>query len=128
MAKSFKIAQPANFKAPVEIPKVGGGVLKVDFTFKYRDRLALADLFDEWNEKGKELVESARKEGATLKEVAQLEIDIQVDQVKEVAEGWGFDEPFDDDSIRQLVTGLNEAPRAILRAYSSAFQAARLGN
>jgi hypothetical protein len=53
MAK-IRIAQNPSFKATVLIPIVGSEPEKIEFTFKYRDRLELAALFDEWNRNRKD--------------------------------------------------------------------------
>ncbi|MFO6289819.1 phage tail assembly chaperone, partial [Pseudomonas aeruginosa] len=42
MAKKFSIAQAPTFESSVEIPRLGGESIKVPFTFKYLDRVALA--------------------------------------------------------------------------------------
>lgn len=122
MAK-IKIAQNPTFKAFVHIPIVGGEPEKIEFTFKYRDRPGLAALFDEWNLKAKEMREGFG-EGTTLSDVVAAETEYQVQQVKDLVAGWGFD----DKSILALVKSCHGTAEAVVNAYQSAFNQARLGN
>ena len=129
MAK-FKIAQSPTFKADVEIPRVGGELIKVPFEFKYRDRKALAALFLSWQEALK--VDEARFKdmGAelTIVELTEADIERQIAQVEALVSGWGFDDKLTPESIRALVETSAGAGEAIVRAYQEAFDPARLGN
>ena len=42
--------------------------------------------------------------------------------------GWGFDDPFTDQAISELVTTCVSATAAIIDAYQAAYTPARLGN
>lgn len=126
MAK-IRIAQNPTFKALVSIPIVGGEPEKIEFTFKYRDRLGLAALFDEWNLKRDES-RTALGESPTLSEIVAADTEQQSQQIKDLVVGWGFDDKFDDKSIRALVTSCQGAAEAVVNAYQSAFNQARLGN
>jgi antitoxin component HigA of HigAB toxin-antitoxin module len=126
MAK-IRIAQNPTFKALVHIPIVGCEPEAIEFTFKYRDRPALAALFDEWNLKAKEMREGFG-EGTTLSEVVAAETEYQVQQIKDLVAGWGFDDKFDDKSILALVKSCQGTAEAVVSAYQSAFNQARLGN
>jgi len=125
MAK-FKLIQKPTFKAPVMIPRVGGSAEKVEFEFKYLDRTALAELHAEWSERHDELNKKAAD--VDLKTFTAAHIDLQVDQLMAVVVGWDIEEKFNVDNVRVLVTSINSAPGAVLGAYSSAFNEARLGN
>lgn len=129
MAK-FKIAQNPTFKADVEIPRVGGELIKVPFEFKYRDRKALAALFLSWQEALK--VDEARFKdmGAelTIVELTEADIERQIAQVEALVSGWGFDDKLTPESIRALVETSAGAGEAIVRTYQEAFDPARLGN
>lgn len=129
MAK-FKIAQDPTFKAKVKIPRVGGTVIEVDFTFKYRDRKELATLFTGWAQRTKEDQErlKALGEEVTLVEVTDADIDRQVDQIGELVAGWSFSDALSEESIRALVETSAGAGAAIVEAYQQAFAPARLGN
>ena len=127
---SFKIAQNATFKADVEIPRVGGAVIKVPFEFKYRDRKELAALFAGWQKKAKEDQEAftAKADELTLIDITDAHINRQIEQVQELVSGWGFDDELSPDSIRALVETSAGAGEAIVEAYQKAFTPARLGN
>ena len=127
---SFKIAQDATFKADVEIPRVGGAVIKVPFEFKYRDRKELAALFAGWQKKAKEDQEAftAKADELTLIDITDAHINRQIEQVQELVSGWGFDDKFDDKSILALVKSCQGTAEAVVNAYQSAFNQARLGN
>lgn len=126
MAK-IRIAQNPTFKAFVSVPIVGGEPEKIEFTFKYRDRLGLAALFDEWNLKRVE-VRTTLGESPTLSEIVAADTEQQSQQIKDLVVGWGFDDKFDDKSIRALVTSCQGAAEAVVNAYQNAFNQARLGN
>lgn len=126
MAK-FRIAQSPTFKAFVHIPIVGCEPEAIEFTFKYRDRPALAALFDEWNLKAKEMREGFG-EGATLSDVVAAETELQVQQIMDLVAGWGFDDKFDDKSIIALVKSCQGTAEAVVSTYQGAFNQARLGN
>lgn len=129
MAK-FKIAQNPTFKADVEIPRVGGQVIKVSFEFKYRDRKALAALFLSWQETLKADEARFKEMGAelTIVDLTEAGIERQVEQVEALVAGWGFDDKLSQASIRALVETSAGAGDAIVKAYQQAFDPARLGN
>ncbi|OCW24861.1 hypothetical protein C9382_27505 [Pseudomonas aylmerensis] len=126
MAK-FKIAQAPTFKGLVLIPVVGQAPAKVEFTFKYRDRVDLAALFDEWNQRRKEGVERLGDK-PSLSDVVALDTEHQVHQIKDLVVGWGFDDKFNDESIKALVTSCHGTAEAVVDAYQAAFAKARTGN
>lgn len=126
MAK-IRIAQNPTFKAFVSIPIVGGEPEKIEFTFKYRDRIELAALFDEWRAKDKEL-RAGFGENITLSDVVAAETEHQVQRVKDLVSGWAFDDKFDDKSIRALVKSCQGTTEAVIGTYESAYGQARLGN
>lgn len=129
MAK-FKIAQNPTFKADVEIPRVGGELIKVPFEFKYRDRKALAALFLGWQHtlKADEARFKAMGEDLTIVELTDAGIERQVEQVEALVLDWGFDDKLSPESIRALVETSAGAAEAIIKAYQQAFDTSRLGN
>lgn len=127
MAK-IKIAQNPKFKAPVMIPRIGEEPVKVDFEFKYMDRKALAEMFERWNTARLELASKRIDDGITWQEVTASEIALQVNQIKDVVTGWAFDDKFTDEAVTALVTTCVGAPQAVIDAYQSAYDPARLGN
>jgi hypothetical protein len=125
MAK-FTLIQNPTFKTDVMLPTVGGEPVKVGFKFKYRDRTELADLYADWDERHKELGLKSQEVG--LKQFTALLIDLQVQQLKAIVEGWDVDEEFTEENLRILVGSISSTPSAVLEAYSDAFAKARLGN
>jgi len=126
MAKKFSISQAPAFAGAVPIPRIGGDAVSVPFTFRYLDRESLAQLYSEWGEQQREL--GPRADQLSLPEFTSAQIELQVCQIKQVVEAWGFDEPFDDVHIRALVASARTVPEAILSVYARAYEEARLGN
>ncbi|WP_087694014.1 phage tail assembly chaperone [Pseudomonas sp. PE-S1G-1] len=126
MAK-FKIAQAATFLGAVMIPVVGQEPVKVDFTFKYRNRVELAALFDEWNQRRKEGLERFG-EDSIVSQIVAIDTENQVQQIKDLVVDWEFDDKFDDESIKALVTSCQGTTEAVVDAYQAAFTKARTGN
>lgn len=131
--KSFKVQMNPTFNAAVKIPRVGGDPLNTTFTFKVFDRLELADVFDNWKEENVQLIkeaDEARDEGKpfTMKQWAEREIELQVKQVKDVVQGWGFSDEFSDENIEALVRTSVSVTDAILDQYNEAYTRARQGN
>ena len=126
MAK-FKIAQAPTFLGAVMIPIVGQGPVKVEFTFKYRNRIELAALFDEWNQRRKD-GQARFGEKPTVSEIIAVDTENQMQQIKDLVVGWEFDDKFDDESIKALVTSCHGTTEAVVDAYQAAFAKARTGN
>lgn len=127
MAK-IKISQNPTFKAKVAIPRVGGKPEDVEFEFKYLDRLALAANFEKWNAALEEHRRHVQDDGLSWQEATRAEIAIQVGQLKDIVAGWAFDDKLSDESLAALVTTCVGAPQAVLEAYQTAYNPARLGN
>lgn len=126
MAKSFKIAVNPTFKANVKVPRVGADPLDVQFTFKVKDRKELAKMFGEWKKAQDEMRENS--EGFTLEDWANKEIAMQVDQIKDIVVGWGFDDEFNDENIEALVSSVISVTDEIQITYNEAYTRARSGN
>ena len=127
MAK-FSIAPKPTFTVDVAIPQVGDKPAMVPFTFKYRDRTALAELFDAWKAKAEELGERFKGTEPTLAEITAAEVEQGVDQIRDLVISWGFGEKLNDESITALVKSCVGVSDAVVKAYSEAFGKARLGN
>ena len=127
MAK-IKISQNPTFKTKVAIPRVGADPVSVEFEFKYMDRLALAAHFDKWNAARDEHAKKVQEDDLSWQEATGAEIALQVGQLKDIVASWAFDEKLSDESLTALVTTCIGAPQAVLEAYQSAYQPARLGN
>ncbi|MBD9443103.1 phage tail assembly chaperone [Pseudomonas sp. PDM04] len=127
MAK-FSIAPKPTFTVDVAIPQVGGKPAMVPFTFKYRDRTELAELFDSWKEKAEALGERFNGTESTMSEVTAAEVEQGVAQIKDLVVSWGFGDKLNDESITALVKSCVGVSDAVVKAYSDAFGKARLGN
>jgi len=127
MAK-FSIAPKPTFTVDVAIPQVGQKPAMVPFTFKYRDRTALAELFDSWKEKAEAIGERFKGTEPTLSEITAAEVEQGVDQIKDLVVSWGFGDKLNDESITALVKSCIGVSDAVVKAYSEAFGKARLGN
>jgi len=127
MAK-FSIAPKPTFTVDVAIPQVGGKPAMVPFTFKYRDRTELAELFDSWKEKAEAIGERFKGTEPTLTEITAAEVERGVDQIKDLVVSWGFNDKLNDESITALVKSCIGVSDAVVKAYSEAFGKARLGN
>ena len=126
MAK-FKIAQAPTFVGGVMIPIVGQEPVKVEFTFKYRNRIELAALFDEWNQRRKDGLEKFGNK-PSVSEIIAVDTENQMQQIKDLVVGWEFDDEFDDESVKALVTSCHGTTEAVVDAYQAAFAKARTGN
>jgi hypothetical protein len=127
MAK-FSIAPKPTFTVDVAIPQVGDKPAMVPFTFKYRDRTALAELFDAWKARAEEIGDRFKGAEPTLAEITAAEVEQGTDQVKDLVVAWGFDDELSDESITALVKSCIGVSDAVVKAYSEAFGKARLGN
>lgn len=127
MAK-IKIAQNPTFSAVVQIPRIGAEPVPVEFQFRYLDRVALAEMFDQWNKARDAWAAKAQEEGVSWKDATAAEIKLQADQLKDIVVGWGLDDEFSDDAILDLVRTCTGAPKAVIDAYQAAYSPARLGN
>lgn len=127
MAK-FSIAPKPTFTVDVAIPQVGDKPAMVPFTFKYRDRTALAELFDSWKEKAEAIGERFKGTKPTIVEITAAEVEQGVDQIKDLVVSWGFGDKLNDESITALVKSCVGVSDAVVKAYSEAFGKARLGN
>lgn len=122
----FTIAQSPTFGAVVEIPRVGADSIHVGFTFTYRDRTQLAQLYSRWAERQRELAE--RVDAEDLVAVTDAMLDLQVEQLQEVIADWDFAEPCTVENIRALVDSSVAVPEQVLAAYTQAYAQARQGN
>ncbi|WP_062390953.1 phage tail assembly chaperone [Pseudomonas abietaniphila] len=127
MAK-ISIQQKPTFTADVEIPRIGDKPIKVPFTFAYLDRDQLAEFGDGEITHGKELSEIIKKGDATVRDITTRAEEFEVNQIKMIVKGWGFDDELNDDNIRALVRSASAVPAAILTAYKGAYHKAREGN
>lgn len=125
MAKKFKITQNPTFKAKVDIPRVGGESIQVEFEFKFLPRKKLAEMYEKWQGR---LTDLTITEDTTLTELTDLEIDLQTEQIKDVVVGWDFEDEFNDENIEALVATSVHAARAVIERYQDVYRETKLGN
>lgn len=151
MAQRIKLDLDASdnldFKREVTLPTPDGKGLKVEFTFKYRDREAVGELFAAYaDQSGADML--ARSE-ARAKAIAAAEqagqdttaaraeinrkavaevIDDDVATVMEMATGWNIEASFNADNVRKLCTKYAGAAVAIVADYRVSLTQGRLGN
>lgn len=102
MAK-LKLNPDPTFVAKVGVP-VPGGTADVAFTFRYRDRVAVAS----WAESSRVLDDA--------------------EAILTVAEGWDLDDEFSEANVRRLVTAYPGAAREVLTRYVRELSGIRQGN
>ncbi|GLO05591.1 hypothetical protein PPUJ13061_54950 [Pseudomonas putida] len=127
MAK-IKIAQDPTFIAEVQVPRIGGEPVPVEFEFRYMDRVTLAGMFDRWNKARDAWAEQARADNATWEEATAGEIALQAEQLSEIVTGWDLEDKFSQKAILELVRTCTGAPKAVIDAFQAAYSPARLGN
>lgn len=94
MAKiKLQLTPNPTFKAKVPVPVAGSVPVHVEFTFKHRDKEALAEFH------------------ASLKDLED------VDLILAMASGWELDDPFDAEHIAQLTGNYVGSALAILEKY-----------
>lgn len=125
MAKKFKIANNPTFKSKVSIPRVGGEEIEVEFEFKYLTRKELAKVYEGWQEK---LTDLNITDDTTLSELTDIEVELQIKQLKDIVQGWDFEDEFNDDNIEQLVETSVFAAKTVIEAYQEAYMKAKVGN
>lgn len=129
MAQKIKLdldsTDSLDFESTVDIPTPSGAPIKIPFTFVYRDRLQMAQLFDAF------VAEAKAAEPApdtTMVDAVDAAIGSDVALIKRVATGWGLEAAFDDTNLRKLCTRYSGAGSAILSHYRVALTQGRLGN
>lgn len=125
MAKKFKIAQSATFKQEVDVPRIGGESVKIKFEYKYLTRKELAKIYDKWREAAESLNVD---QDMSYEELVDLEVGLQVEQLKDILVGWEFEDEFNEDAIRELVESSTHASQEIINKYHEAYAQVKLGN
>ena len=125
MSKKFKIANNPTLKSKVSIPRVGGSEIEVEFEFKYLTRKQLAAIYEEWQAK---LSELNITDDTTLTELTDIEVELQIKQLKDIVVGWDFDDEFNDENIEQLVETSVFAAKTVIESYQEAYMKAKVGN
>lgn len=119
---------PVTYTRTVNLPTPDGKGLAVEFTFKYRDQIEMAEMAADWQRR----VE-ARSTGADVSntdpvQAARDAIASDVRTLQEVASGWNIDAPFDDANLTKLCTRYAGAAMAVVLDYRVSLTQGRLGN
>jgi hypothetical protein len=156
MAKISLGKRPSSFKLSVDIPVPGGEPDSLEFTFKYRTRVELAQMTDEHSAASKARIDAlvdrmkapvvvaaeapakrGRKAAAepveapkspTEAEFAAAINEGHADYILAAAEAWELSDEFSRENVLQLVDRFPGAAPAISDAYSRALKEGRLGN
>lgn len=127
MAK-ISIKQKPTFQREVEIPRVGDKPIKVLFTFTFLDRAKVAQMIDSEILHSQKIAEQLSAGGTSAADIAVQMEDFQVSYLTRIVAGWGFEEEFNEETLRELVRGWDAVPTAIINTYKTSYQAAREGN
>lgn len=128
MAKTFSIKNNPTFKATVDVPRIGGDDLPVQFEFKVVARNALGAMMDKWRKEAIALFEQAQEEEWDFERLSGAEINLHVSQVQDIVVGWGFKEEFNEDNLTELCASSAFVLESITEVYHKAFQRAKSGN
>jgi len=127
MAK-ISIKQKPTFQREVEIPRLGDKPIKVAFTFNFHDRAKVAKMIDAEILHAQKVAEQLATNGVSAADIATEVEEFQVSYLTKIVAGWGFEEEFNEENLRELVRNWDAIPAAIISTYKSAYQAAREGN
>lgn len=144
-------SQPKTIPHDLSFPMLDGttGEIKVQYT--YRTRKAFATFVDanfaviraaaeKAIEEKKAQIEAAKDAPADSEaaeavkvpiseaELAEKQMDSQVNFIMGAVEGWNLDIPFDREAVQELVDELPQAAVAIIQSYRVAMTEGRLGN
>lgn len=125
MAK-FKIAQNPTFSTDVSIPRIGSDPIEVKFTYRVLSRKELAAMYDRWSDAAKSF--DLDSEDITFSSLADADIESQLQQVKDIVIGWGFEDEFNDENILALCDTCTQAAQVIVEAYRTAYVENRTKN
>jgi hypothetical protein len=157
MAKISLGKRPSNFKLAVDIPVPGGEPDSLEFTFKYRTRVELAQMTDEHSAASKAridaLVDRIKAPAVVApaapakrgRKATEMPVDVEVkapteaefaaaineghaDYILSAAEGWELADEFNRANVLELVDRFPGAAPAISEAYTRALKEGRLGN
>lgn len=133
MSKKFKIKNNPTFREEVNIPRVGGEPIKVGFEFKYMTRKQLAEMYDEWQGRIKDIIPTieeneGNEEDVSLSDITDMEIKLQVGQIKDIVVGWDFEDEFNDENIEALIESSLHVAKILSDSYQEAYTKVKLGN
>lgn len=132
MAKLKLGTPPKTFKNKVEIPLLEGGTAEITFDFKYRTRKEFGDFVDNFIKEATKEDKPKKKKDAdresVLSDILASEDEANAQYILQVAEGWDLDDPFTEDSIKQLINEFPNSSTIISETYAQALTRGRLKN
>lgn len=128
MAKKFSILTNPTFKDSVDIPCPGSDPVAVDFTFKAKDRIEVADFRDKAGAFFRDALAKSEEEGWENSKWQNAITEYEFAQLKEIVAAWDFDEPFDDDHLMVFVRSHKERASAVINKYLASAEKAQEGN
>lgn len=128
---------PTTFTRAVKIPTGDGKPLEIEFEFLFRDRVALAELMQKWEEQVNVTLKAAKVEAT--QEAQHASIDVVAATLEGIASdaetlmdfitGWNVSNlPFNAESLAKFVRRYPGAPLALVRDYREGMTQGRLGN
>lgn len=116
-----------DFDREVAIPTPDGRALKLPITYRYRDRVEIAELFDTFAAAARASVE--QRADTSNADAVQAALDTDVRTILDIAVRWGLEHvPFDEVNVRKLCVRYAGAATAILMDYRVSLTQGRLGN
>jgi hypothetical protein len=116
-------ALPTDFARTVAIPDaLTGHALRVTFTFRWRDQIDGAALFDRYLAEARKLLSDAQsgEKPADSAEEVRAAIARDIGKMHDMATGWNIAAPFDDAHLTKFFTRYPGASLAIISDYRSA--------
>jgi hypothetical protein len=121
-------SRPKTFARVIKFKDLDGTELSVPVTYRYRTRKE----YGAWNDELPNYPESKDAVDAEGKFSSQKYIELVSDwnaaRLMQTLEGWGLDEPFNADTVKQLCDEMPACAEAIVDDYKSAILAGHLGN
>jgi hypothetical protein len=115
-------ARPTDFERAVAIPDpITSGVLRVRFTFVWRDTIEGAELFERLLAEARQMIADARaKAESDPTAEAQAVVARHIHVLRSMATGWNIDAPFDDEHLAKFFKRYAGASLAITDEYRGA--------
>jgi len=114
-----------DFEVTVSIPTPDGKPLRIPFTFRYRDRVDTAKLFDTFRERAEATPDET---DAALAAIVTDALESDAEMLIDIASDWGIDLEWNRDNARKFCRRYAGAARAVLSEYRTALTQGRLGN
>ena len=118
------------FERAVDIPTPDARGLKITFTFTYRDREAIATLFDGYKAKAEAAAQAraSASDDESIVETVRTSLKNDVDVIMDIASGWNVDAPWSEEYVRKMCLRYAGAAMAIVSDYRVSLTQGRLGN